>query len=305
MACDCANCTWGSLPKVNNLTGTIETIAGILCYVARPSDVGYCLYTSVREPIGVIVILPDMFGWEMAQTRALADHYAQRIPAVVVVPDLFNGYSVPSKFLHKLDRLHNHPKKTISHKLARAGLNLTIGFHCIPLFLVTWQHSYDRKLARLLQTLRTLPLTSSGLSLKLNRVGVAGFSYGGKTAIRLSHGPLWRYSHKAGFLEPLVDCSFSAQPPHVSLRDLEKVQLPLSIASSHNSEKPLGYIYSADRVLNCEKDNCEFVVYMDAGPGLGIRADPGEKMRVRESVLAQHQAVLWFTRHLPAKEFAN
>ncbi|KAL1898759.1 hypothetical protein Cpir12675_001762 [Ceratocystis pirilliformis] len=234
MACDCANCTWGSLPKVNNLTGTIETIAGILCYVARPSDIGYCPYTSVREPIGVIVILPDMFGWEMAQTRALADHYAQRIPAVVVVPDLFNG-----------------------------------------------------------------------LSLKLNRVGVAGFSYGGKTAIRLSHGPLWRYSHKAGFLEPLVDCSFSAQPPHVSLRDLEKVQLPLSVASSHHSEKPLGYIYSADRVLNCEKDNCEFVVYMDAGPGLGIRADPGEKMRVRESVLAQHQAVLWFTRHLPAKEFAN
>ncbi|KAL5594646.1 hypothetical protein BROUX41_001565 [Berkeleyomyces rouxiae] len=305
----CANCTWGSLPNPDFLSGTIETIAGVLCYVARPSDTVCCPYTANREPIGVVVILPDMFGWEIASTRALADHYAQRIPAVVVVPDLFNGYSAPATLLDEMDRLQSRPARTLAHKFAQVRLRFKTALYSVPLLLATRPSVYNAKLSRLLQTLRTLPLAASGLSLALNRVGIAGFNHGGSTAVRLAHGSLWRYARAAGLLEPLVDCAFSVQPGGLQgwrrLRELERVQAPLSIAAGHDSRRPLGTLYEAERLLNCVKDNCELVVYMDAGPGLGIRAPPDDKSRVGDSVLAQHQAVLWFTRHLPAKSYEN
>jgi len=52
-------------------------------YVARPE--------TGTAPLGVVVIIPDAFGWELLNTRALADAYAQRIPAVVMVPEFMDG----------------------------------------------------------------------------------------------------------------------------------------------------------------------------------------------------------------------
>lgn len=52
-------------------------------YVARP-DAG-------TAPVAVIVIVSDAFGWELPNTRALADAYARRGPFLVYVPDFMDG----------------------------------------------------------------------------------------------------------------------------------------------------------------------------------------------------------------------
>jgi hypothetical protein len=83
----CAKCFQGTLRGDLEPTGTIETIHGLPTYVARPDPPAVAT--------GIVVIIPDAFGWELRNTRALADSYARRIPAVVLLPDLMAGELVP------------------------------------------------------------------------------------------------------------------------------------------------------------------------------------------------------------------
>ena len=66
----------------------METLHGLPTYVARPQD--------GAEPVGVVVIVADAFGWELLNSRALADAYARRGPFLVYMPDFFGGESVPA-----------------------------------------------------------------------------------------------------------------------------------------------------------------------------------------------------------------
>jgi dienelactone hydrolase len=47
----------------------------------------------------VIVILPDIFGWTLPNTRILADNYAKKGQWLVYLPEFMNG-NVASQFLY-------------------------------------------------------------------------------------------------------------------------------------------------------------------------------------------------------------
>lgn len=79
----CRDCFSGTLRGDAVPSGTEEVVHGILTYVARP-DPGV-------QPLGIVVIATDAFGWKLRNTRALADTYARRVPCIVYVPDFFNG----------------------------------------------------------------------------------------------------------------------------------------------------------------------------------------------------------------------
>ena len=40
---------------------------------------------------GIVVIVPDAFGWKLVNTRILADNYAERRQVTVYVPDFMDG----------------------------------------------------------------------------------------------------------------------------------------------------------------------------------------------------------------------
>lgn len=79
----CKDCFTGTLRGDAKPTGTVETVCGLPAYVARP-DPG-------QQALGIVVILPDAFGWELLNTRALADAYARRGPFLVYLPDFQAG----------------------------------------------------------------------------------------------------------------------------------------------------------------------------------------------------------------------
>lgn len=81
----CADCFRGTLRGDAVLTGTVEQVHGLPTYVARPGD--------GVEPRGVVVIISDGFGWELRNTRAMADNYARRAQLLVYLPDFMNGWS--------------------------------------------------------------------------------------------------------------------------------------------------------------------------------------------------------------------
>ena len=80
----CKDCFTGSL-TTSVPTGTTSTIHGLPTYVATPPlDEG-------AVPKGLIVMIPDAYGWEMPNNRVLCDVYAQKGGWLVYLPDFMGG----------------------------------------------------------------------------------------------------------------------------------------------------------------------------------------------------------------------
>lgn len=76
----CPDCVTGSV-KEGTPTGTVTTLHGLNTYIARPEG----------TPKGVVVIIPDIFGWEISNSRLLADSYAKKGGFLVYLPDFMAG----------------------------------------------------------------------------------------------------------------------------------------------------------------------------------------------------------------------
>jgi dienelactone hydrolase len=96
----CADCFRGTLRGDAVLTGTEAQIHGNPTYVARPED--------GVEPRGLVVIIPDAFGWKLKNTRALADNYARRAEVLVYLPDFMNGSFTACHHVTSAP-IHNNP----------------------------------------------------------------------------------------------------------------------------------------------------------------------------------------------------
>jgi len=63
--------------------GNVTTIHGLQTYVATPRE--------GVTPKGIIVMIPDAFGWEFINNRILSDNYAEKGGFIVYLPDFMNG----------------------------------------------------------------------------------------------------------------------------------------------------------------------------------------------------------------------
>lgn len=66
--------------------GKTTKLYGLDAYVSEPAD-----GKTVR---GIVVIIPDAFGWEFIKNRILADHCVEKGDFKVYLPDFMNGWSV-------------------------------------------------------------------------------------------------------------------------------------------------------------------------------------------------------------------
>src|SRR3569833_1803011 len=79
----CEDCFKGTLRGDAKLTGTEETIHGLPVYVARPEP--------GAQPLDIVVIIPDAFGWKQHNTQTHTNTNTHHRPFVVYLPDLMNG----------------------------------------------------------------------------------------------------------------------------------------------------------------------------------------------------------------------
>lgn len=83
---DC--CTTGTLHE-GTPSGNVSTVYGLSTYVAgKKSD-------------KVVLMITDVFGYDLVNTRLLADEYAQA-GFYVLLPDFFQGDSLPAEVEHQL-----------------------------------------------------------------------------------------------------------------------------------------------------------------------------------------------------------
>lgn len=78
----CPECFSGHVNPGTPL-GSIESMYGRRTYVALPQD--------GKDPLGVVVIIPDAFGLPFINNQILADHYASAEQYLVYLPDFMDG----------------------------------------------------------------------------------------------------------------------------------------------------------------------------------------------------------------------
>lgn len=78
----CPDCFNGHI-QTGTPKGEATKLHGLDVYVTKP---------ATDDPVkGIIVLIPDAFGWECVNVRLLADRYAENGKYMVYVPEFMDG----------------------------------------------------------------------------------------------------------------------------------------------------------------------------------------------------------------------
>ncbi|KAK6526276.1 hypothetical protein TWF694_004879 [Orbilia ellipsospora] len=189
-------CMRGSLHN-GNPTGTEETIHGLQTYVARP---------ETGPTKGTLVIIPDAFGWDFVNLRVLADSYAKRGKFEVLMPDFHFGDPFTKSGLDSVFALKGYEPPFY----VRWWRMLST----FPVFLFwAWTHRQSVTLPIITNFFKALREAHSSTG---EKIGVAGFCWGGRYAI---------------LVDSYVDAIYSAHPSFLQIpSEVEPVTKPISFA---------------------------------------------------------------------------
>ncbi|KAI1436502.1 dienelactone hydrolase family protein [Xylaria sp. CBS 124048] len=277
----CPDCFKGGVHE-GKPTGTVAKLHGLDVYIAEPA--------SGNAPKGIIVLIPDIFGWAFVNIRLMADGFAKKKDYRVYVPDFMNGHAAPVSTITSM-RKALAPKtwfETFSkpyHILALMGTALpAIAFN---------------------RPGKTFPIVKSFMeSLRSNEaahlpVGVTGYCWGGKHVVLLAEG--FKVDDK-----PLIDAGFTAHPSMLSLPgDIEKMTVPISFALGEKD----GMISPAqgkqlEAIVTAKPDGQkgESRIYVGYGHGFACRVDHTNE-DPKGAVEAEDQALAWFGKHFEGLEY--
>lgn len=303
----CADCFRGSLNRDEKPTGSITTIHGLHTYIAQPQS----------SPKGLVVIIPDAFGWDTPNIRVLADRYSQGGDLLVYVPDFMkgtlivlktstrrlltynsSGHACPTSAMYAMESVMTPASwfDTIFKK-PLAILKVMSGF--VP-FLFFNRISVSKPIVfDFFRQLRTSPDTSS------LKVGVAGFCWGGKHVINLCHdypsSRVHRAGSESGQLQSLIDAGFTAHPSMLNVpEDIDNVRIPLSIAIGETDMAMKSeQIQQTKTILEKKKDgDHELNIIPGAIHGFAVRGLLSDPKQKEHSDIAEQQAIAWFGKFL-------
>jgi dienelactone hydrolase len=274
-------CASGSL-HTGTPTGTVSQLHGLPVYIASPPP--------NKSPKGVVVILPDIFGWTLPNTRILADNFAAKGDFLVILPDFMDGNVFPQRLIISIKALD----ATGTFAWAKKA------YHFLRLVWYGWPFLKNDKAhlvrPRVIKFFHGLQSSHPELP-----VAAAGYCWGGQWVVELC-------SNKEEYMvdgKPLVVCGFTAHPSRLKVpTDIESVVHPLSIAAAGIDQQiPMAKAKQIEDILKAKtaktKDQGvehEFVMYEDVHHGFAVRADENEGYERECGKKAEDQAVRWFTK---------
>ena len=170
-------------------------------------------------------------------------------------------------------------------------LRAMIGF--VPFMIYNRSSVCKPRVYGFFQALRTSASTSN------MKIGAAGFCWGGKYAVLLTHDTPSSRASVSGSepLKRLIDASFTAHPSWLNIpQDITPVSVPLAIGVG-DSDSAFAYkdVLKTKNILE-QKENCEVVIYPGAMHGFATRANPGDEKQKIMSGEVEEQAITWFRR---------
>ncbi|KAH7386538.1 hypothetical protein BKA64DRAFT_145508 [Cadophora sp. MPI-SDFR-AT-0126] len=325
----CSACLTGKI-KTDTPIGTVEKIFGRDTYVARPLDSKTSNSSAatasgidagasgnddsvkgVQKAKGVIILLSDLFGWEVSNCRLLADSYAKEGGFLVLLPDFMDGTAPPPWTMQTMDSLLSPSPSLLTTLFKKPLWALQIASQAIPFLLRNKQSVVLPRMLAFHRALReTPPPEMEGL-----KVGSAGFCWGGKYTILLSQGEGDGEGEVGNIKgENLIDAAFVAHPSKMAFpSDWEKIAVPFSMAIGDvDMGIKIEHVREIQGVLekkmkggvgegaSVSKDEyvSEVVVYEGAKHGFAIRGDWEDEGQRKSAEAAKGQALGWFARWL-------
>ncbi|KAI0345740.1 dienelactone hydrolase endo-1-3,1,4-beta-D-glucanase [Trametopsis cervina] len=225
----CEQCTQGHI-----LSGEPEGVIvdGAYLHAAPASD------SSEQTPSRAIVLLTDIFGLPLKNSKLIADELSKRVGCDVWVPDLFAGS--PPVTVHELEPLvpqRPGDKFTLTNKLRFFFLALTRLFS----FIAVRPAVVDPRAADFVKKLKE--------EKKYAKIGAVGYCFGGSVAIRLGSSDLF-------------DAIVIAHPGGNSIEQIKAIKVPASWACAEDDmsfKKPLRD--EAEAVFAARKEKSDYVEY--------------------------------------------
>lgn len=210
---------------------------------------------------------------------------------------MWTGHALDPKVIGLMDHLLE-PAPTWTSFFAKPSSLIKIIYQALPFIIrarisVTWPGVLS-----FLQAIRSSPPpfpTTSSL-----KVGAAGFCWGGRHAINLSHDDPATRVASPETTEPqrLVDAVFT-HPSMLRLpRDIEKVRVPTSVAIGDvDAVVKAKDALEMKRILD-DKDGHEMRIEPGAKHGFSIRMHPEDEHEMECAERAEKQAISWFNKQL-------
>ncbi|OCL07540.1 dienelactone hydrolase family protein [Glonium stellatum] len=260
-------------------TGRVAKVHGLDCYIAEPP--------KGTSPKGVVVIIPDVFGWNLPNSRILADNYATKGGFLVYLPEFMDGNGAPADLIMSIHAIDAGGFQAIWHALK-------VTRYLIP-FRLNMRFSVVKP--RIFNFFREL---RKGEAANLP-VGAAGFCWGGKWTTLLAHDE----EKENG--KSLVDCTYTAHPSLLAIPDdINKIKIPTSVAAgSLDKRVPKGQMDQVEAILKAKTEkgegDHELVWYEGAHHGFAVRGSKTDAAENERGMAAEAQAIQWFTKCFEAK----
>ncbi|KAL7266403.1 hypothetical protein RUND412_011052 [Rhizina undulata] len=273
-------CVTGSIHS-GEPTGIVDIIHGLNTYIARGDATK-----------GIIVIIPDVFGWELINVRLLADSYAKKTGLTVYLPDFMFGDAIPKEYMQLVVPITGEEMATAE--------KLKFGLVAYPRMGV-W-------LARHREAV-TWPIVNGFFEALFRESNsrkhfVAGFCWGGMYAIRLSQRNKWVLSDGSFKEGGLVHAVYTAHPSLLTIpKDIEAISVPVSFAlAGHDERLPVESINQIKATLDKKEGKkklaSEVVAYKDSKHGFATRGNMEIEDAKEAMAKAESQAANWFLKFL-------
>ncbi|PTB45699.1 hypothetical protein M441DRAFT_159785 [Trichoderma asperellum CBS 433.97] len=269
----CPDCYRGSVHE-GQPRGQVTKAYGLDTYVVNPAD--------GRPAKGIVVLLPDAFGWEFVNVRLLADSYADKGDFKVYAPDFMKGHPAP---LYMMESMKIVSSDVGIFTKIRHGFRVLCAI--LPFLFINWPSKAWPRVKGFFEQLRK----EEGASLS---VGAAGFCWGGKQVLLLGRGD--KIDGR-----PLIDVGFTGHPSLLSLpADINNLTLPVSFAiGDHDSYLSVAQAENIKAIVEAKPELArgEVTVYPDCGHGFCVRADHKFPDAVKQADDATDQCIAWFNTH--------
>lgn len=266
----CPACFQGSIHE-GQPRGKDIKLHGLDAYVTEPAD--------GRQAKAIIVIIPDVFGWEFVNSRLLADTYADKGDYKVYLPDFMNGHSAPIWMLERLVAANE-----TGNYLMKAYHMVCVICGFVPFMMRNNIGKSFPVVKGFFEQLRK----EEGATLP---IGAVGFCWGGKHAILLAQG-----AEIDG--KPLIDAGFTGHPSFLDLPgDIEKVTIPVSIAvGDKDNQIKAPHLPVIKELLEGKPEGAkgDIRVYEDATHGFALRAALDMEDLAKKAAEAEDQCISWF-----------
>ncbi|EXU97536.1 dienelactone hydrolase [Metarhizium robertsii] len=275
----CPDCFRGQIHE-GETKGKVIKHYGFDTYVSEPPN--------GTTPKGIIVVIPDAFGWAFPNNRILADTYAEKGGFKVYLPDFMNDRTSPRQSLLPLVSSPDHQIAYVTIPLTQRSIAAvqTI-LAAVPFFIRCAPGRTYPGVKGFFEQLRK----EEGQALP---IGAAGFCWGGKHTVTLAHG-----AEING--QPLIDAGFTGHPSLLSLpSDVEKIKRPVSFACAEDDNQiSLKQAEQIKAIVTAfpEPYKGELRVYQKTGHGFAVRADLKVPDVAAQAAAAEDQAIAWFTSH--------